>query len=139
MAEKRAARRPTRRDTRPTTRRPTAEDLLVAKAREIEHLRELVDKTSFAGDEREVADELSAVDQHIADTADVTLQREMDYTVKEVLGDEAEQIRRALRRKAEGKYGICENCGRRIPKARLEARPEATLCIDCQRLLEGSR
>jgi RNA polymerase-binding transcription factor DksA len=114
-------------------------DPLLAKAEEIERLRRFVDRTSFAGDEREVADELAAVDQHPADVADVTLQREDDYAAKVVLEHEAEEIQRALKRKQEGCYGICANCGRPIPKERLEARPEAIYCIDCQRLLEGRR
>ncbi|WP_440710216.1 TraR/DksA C4-type zinc finger protein [Herbiconiux sp. YIM B11900] len=32
---------------------------------------------------------------------------------------------------AEGRYGICENCGQRIASGRLEARPTATLCVTC--------
>jgi RNA polymerase-binding transcription factor DksA len=30
-----------------------------------------------------------------------------------------------------GNYGLCQNCGRSIPAARLEARPAATLCVPC--------
>ena len=30
-----------------------------------------------------------------------------------------------------GTYGVCEDCGRAIPVARLEARPAATRCVDC--------
>ncbi|WP_382303585.1 TraR/DksA family transcriptional regulator [Herbiconiux sp. UC225_62] len=30
-----------------------------------------------------------------------------------------------------GTYGLCENCGRPIPPARLEARPAARLCVPC--------
>jgi DnaK suppressor protein len=36
----------------------------------------------------------------------------------------------SLERRAQGLYGICEVCGRPIPKGRLEARPTATRCID---------
>ena len=35
-----------------------------------------------------------------------------------------------------GDYGFCENCGVEIGIARLEARPTATLCIDCKTLDE---
>ncbi len=31
----------------------------------------------------------------------------------------------------EGTYGICEVCGKNIPKKRLEALPEATMCTKC--------
>jgi RNA polymerase-binding transcription factor DksA len=118
---------------------PSAEDPLVKKAEEIERLRDYVDETTFAGDQREAADELTVVDQHPADVADMTMQREVDYTIKEVVDVEAEQVRDAMQRKAEGRYGICENCDRPIPRERLEARPHATLCIDCQRSREAGR
>jgi len=35
-----------------------------------------------------------------------------------------------------GDYGFCENCGIDIGLKRLEARPTATLCIDCKTLEE---
>ncbi len=35
-----------------------------------------------------------------------------------------------------GDYGFCENCGVEIGTQRLEARPTATLCIDCKTLDE---
>jgi DnaK suppressor protein len=37
----------------------------------------------------------------------------------------------ALARLTAGRYGVCENCGRTIPAARLEARPTASRCVDC--------
>jgi DnaK suppressor protein len=35
-----------------------------------------------------------------------------------------------------GEYGYCESCGVEIGLKRLEARPTATLCIDCKTLDE---
>lgn len=35
-----------------------------------------------------------------------------------------------------GEYGYCESCGVEIGLKRLEARPTATLCIDCKELEE---
>ena len=35
-----------------------------------------------------------------------------------------------------GDYGFCDNCGVEIGLSRLEARPTATLCIDCKTLDE---
>ncbi len=37
----------------------------------------------------------------------------------------------ALERIAAGEYGLCVQCGADIAPGRLEARPEAALCIDC--------
>lgn len=41
------------------------------------------------------------------------------------------EIDRALAKIDEGTYGTCDDCGREIPRERLEARPAASLCIDC--------
>ena len=40
-------------------------------------------------------------------------------------------IERALDRIAAGTYGECAQCGAQISEGRLEARPEASLCITC--------
>lgn len=112
---------------------PSPAERLAKKAEELRRIRRYVDQTTFAGDQRESVDELSVMDQHPADVADQTLQRELDMTVKRILDIEEQQIREALARQREGKYGICEECGRDIDPERLQARPEATLCIDCQR------
>lgn len=111
-------------------------DALAQKASEAEHLREFIDRTTFSGDQRETAGELSAVDQHPADVADVVMQREVDYTIKGIVQDEVHHIQQALRRQAEGRYGICDDCGESIDPERLEVRPQATLCISCQRKVE---
>jgi DnaK suppressor protein len=48
------------------------------------------------------------------------------------------KIDAALARMANGTYGVCTKCGRMIDKDRLEAIPEAPLCIDCQRALASN-
>ena len=42
-----------------------------------------------------------------------------------------------MRAREKGTYGICEQCRSQISHERLQARPEATLCIDCQREREA--
>jgi DnaK suppressor protein len=44
---------------------------------------------------------------------------------------EIHQIQEALRRIAEGAYGVCSRCGEDIDPKRLEALPTATRCIAC--------
>jgi RNA polymerase-binding protein DksA len=112
------------------------EDQLAKKAAEVERLREFIDSTSFSGSEEEVSGELSNVDQHPADSSDVVEQRARDFTIRQMLDEHAEQIQAAQERQAEGQYGICQSCGQPISPDRLKARPEATLCIDCQRSRE---
>lgn len=44
---------------------------------------------------------------------------------------EVASVKRALARIDDGTYGTCVRCGEDIAPARLEARPEAALCIEC--------
>ena len=46
------------------------------------------------------------------------------------------KISEALTSLDSGDYGYCEGCGLEIGIRRLEARPTATLCIDCKTLDE---
>lgn len=62
--------------------------------------------------------------------------RDAATMLSEVLSGNQLQIDRAMRRFSDGRYGICEDCERAIPRERLSAWPEATRCIDCQRRRE---
>lgn len=50
--------------------------------------------------------------------------------------DELRRIDSALLRLSEGSYGMCEDCGQKIPEARLQAEPTAVRCVRCQELYE---
>ncbi len=47
-----------------------------------------------------------------------------------------EEIEAALARIAAGEFGICEECGLEILEKRLQAMPQARLCLPCQELRE---
>jgi len=70
------------------------------------------------------------------DSADFATEQEDDAGLHHqaaLVEREIASVRRALGRIEDGSYGICVRCGRDIAPARLEARPEAALCIDCAR------
>ena len=48
------------------------------------------------------------------------------------------KIDESLAKIEKGVYGICESCGGDINMERLEARPVATLCIDCKQDQESN-
>jgi DnaK suppressor protein len=75
-------------------------------------------------------------DNHLADIATHTYDRELDSTLEESEELHLGHVEAALRRIEEGSYGICENCREPISPERLEAMPWVTLCIDCKRLAE---
>lgn len=76
--------------------------------------------------------ELSNVDQHPAEAASETLERELDSTVVQRAEAELADVEDALRRLDEGRYGLCDACGQPIADARLEAKPAARYCVEDQ-------
>jgi RNA polymerase-binding protein DksA len=74
-------------------------------------------------------------DNHLADTATETYERELDEGLEEDAREQLRQIEKALERIESGEYGRCEICGKEIPVERLEAVPWTTLCIEDARRL----
>ena len=105
-------------------------------ARIRQDLREVELRTARAT-ESEVASEAGGYEDHPADMASETYEREKDLALSENLQDILAKIRTALEKMDQGSYGVCDACGERIAAQRLEALPFATLCISCQSRLEG--
>ncbi len=77
----------------------------------------------------------SSADNHLADTASETYERELDEGLEEDAQDQLREVEDALMRLEDGTYGFCSVCGKPIPVERLEAVPWTTLCIDDARKL----
>jgi RNA polymerase-binding transcription factor len=77
-----------------------------------------------------------AGDQHLADHATDTLEREMDQSLEENADHILGEIDQALESIDAGTYGSCTVCGAPISEERLEAVPYATLCLDDKRRQE---
>jgi RNA polymerase-binding protein DksA len=75
----------------------------------------------------------STADNHPADMATVTFDRELDYSLEENEGRLLEAIDAAVNRIDQGTFGMCRTCARPIGEERLEALPWTTQCIDCKR------
>lgn len=63
-------------------------------------------------------------------------EREKNAALIAVLQRKVKDIDAALRSMEMGHYGICERCGNPIEPGRLEVKPDATLCLGCQREVE---
>ena len=81
--------------------------------------------------------ELSQVDQHPADSATEMHEQELGETTEMLLDEEQQRIAEAMRALDDGNYGKCIDCGKEIPRERLEARPEAVRCIEHQSEFEA--
>lgn len=73
----------------------------------------------YGNDENENALEVSAYETNL----DIEHKLELDLA----------QINTALEKIEKGKYGNCENCGKKINTKRLKAFPEARFCLDCKK------
>jgi len=76
---------------------------------------------------------------HYGDDATELFLRERNLALNNNAADLIAQIDSALARMDAGEYGICDRCGREIGAERLEAKPYATLCIECQSAVEQER
>jgi DnaK suppressor protein len=76
-----------------------------------------------------------AVEEVETSPADKATVRLLNDLALEAAGHNAAQmlvLKRALAKFDDGSYGECEECGNPIGFSRLQARPEARLCIGCQ-------
>ncbi|WP_197359567.1 TraR/DksA family transcriptional regulator, partial [Streptomyces clavuligerus] len=71
-----------------------------------------------------------------ADTGSKNITREHELALAANAREMLEQTERALQRLDAGTYGLCENCGKPIGKARMQAFPRATLCVECKQKQE---
>jgi len=74
----------------------------------------------------------------IADAGSKTFEREQEMSIADNARDLLAQTKRALERLDRGDYGKCESCSGPIGKARLQAFPRATLCLECKQADERS-
>jgi DnaK suppressor protein len=57
---------------------------------------------------------------------------EKRLTLEKRIIDQLAEVEHALHKFEEGTYGLCDSCGQPIDPARLEALPQATLCLKCK-------
>lgn len=69
----------------------------------------------------------------LLDKASAESERDFNLVLRERGTDMIRELRDALEKLDNGTYGLCEECGDEISEQRLEVRPEAVLCIRCQR------
>ena len=64
-----------------------------------------------------------------------TLELEKRLTLENRIRQEIAVVDHALDKFEKGTYGICDHCGKPIDPERLEALPQASLCMNCKALL----
>ncbi len=107
--------------------------------RAIASRREILEAEIHQDVERSREDVFSTLAGPVTDTGDEAVADELsDIDSTELSRDlqELRELQAAQTRIAEGKYGVCEDCGKDIGIERLRAQPAARRCYDCQRVHE---
>ena len=86
--------------------------------------------------QKESSGDLSSASYHPADQGSDTMEKEKSVFLASSKGNELYEIDQALMRAKDGKFGICDSCGKEVDIARLEAVPYARYCIKCSRQAE---
>ncbi|CAI9399398.1 MULTISPECIES: TraR/DksA family transcriptional regulator [Aestuariimicrobium] len=71
-----------------------------------------------------------------ADVGSSNFERDQELSLAQNSREMLDQAQLALRLFDSGDYGLCENCGNPIGKARLQAFPRATMCVTCKQRSE---
>ena len=98
-------------------------------------LRAEIDKTAADMADR-LSDSVRDAGDDEADAGTKTFERELEMSLAQNAQDLLDQGERARGRIDAGTYGVCESCGKAIGKARLQAFPRATLCVECKQRQE---
>ena len=99
----------------------------------------------LGGEENTIADERASQEEHgdeaeeFEDAAQGMAQNEVNQALHDVNDQRISDIGRALQKIDEGTYGLSDESGDPIPKARLEATPEAILTVEEQSRREAGK
>ena len=105
--------------------------ILKKKEAILEGMQHISDDT-LKKSQKDASGDISGYTYHMADVATDTYDRE--FSLGLASNDRALlfELDDALKRTEEGTFGICEDCKSLISKNRLNAVPQARLCVKCQ-------
>ena len=83
--------------------------------------------------------ETSSLPVHLADLGSDNFEQELTLSLVGSEKEALDKIEAALDRIADGSYGKCEDCGKKIPEPRLEAIPYTSSCVQCAAVQEQQR
>lgn len=98
---------------------------------EWEHLNEELEQLKSSAPSADDSGEGSSFTKR-EEEATETLEMEKRLALESRLSQELAAIEHALQKLKEGTYGLCDSCGKHIAPERLEALPQASLCLTCK-------
>ncbi len=120
---------------------PFGREFIERQRRRLEALR----RQLLGGEDRTIADQRAFQEEHggeaqeLEDEAQDLAQNEINQALHDVDDRRVGHIERALQKIEQGTYGLSDLSGARIPKARLEAVPEAIFTVEEERKQEAKK
>jgi len=106
-------------------------EIILEKRKQIIEELELMNETLNDTSGGDYFEENSPYSLHMEQGTD-TMEKEKNYLLAARQRKFLEYLDDAIKRIDRGVYGFCQDCGKLIDKARLEAVPHAQLCISCK-------
>jgi DnaK suppressor protein len=100
---------------------------------------EELERISRSDETQEPSEDSSAYSLHMADRGTDAMEREKNMLFAQREGEYITYVDEALQRIEDGTFGMCRVCAGKIGRARLEAVPTATQCIDCKSKAEEAK
>jgi DnaK suppressor protein len=104
--------------------------LMATRGRLLQHLQYHTDEA--LNSQRDSAGEKAGMATHMADLGSDNSRHELDLKLLTEEGDAIELIEECIEKLYSGEYGVCEDCGCKIPHERLITRPYARFCVKCK-------
>ena len=106
-------------------------NLILDKIKNTNENVENIEKNS-RNEGNDTSEDRSTYSLHMADHGTDAMEREKSLLLAQRGGDYLDYLNEALERIDAGSFGVCRLCGGMIGRARLEAVPTATQCIECK-------
>ncbi|MFH1648017.1 MAG: TraR/DksA family transcriptional regulator [Chloroflexota bacterium] len=103
-------------------------DQLETEQKRLQNELEQVHATASTAEERREGSPFGKREEEATETLELEKRLALENRIRQELAG----IVHALQKFKEGTYGLCDDCGKSIDPARLEALPQASLCLSCK-------
>ncbi len=101
---------------------------LESEQKRLTHELEQLKASVRPADERREGSPFGKREEEATEAAELETRLELEKRIR----DQLAAVEHALAKFEQGTYGLCDNCGQPIPPERLEALPQASLCLECK-------
>jgi DnaK suppressor protein len=105
------------------------------KKRIQDELAQLTSSAEHPMDERREGSPFGKREEEATESMELEKRLAIEERLKSLLAE----VERALQKKDQGTYGVCDICNIKIDPARLEALPQAIMCLNCRQNLKNAK